>query len=99
MLLFLDLAYEKWREEGRLKTLEDLREAIRYGAVKRLRPKVMTVATNLGLIPLLFSTGSGADVMQRIAAPVIGGLLTSLILVLIVFPVIYLIWKGREFKI
>ena len=69
-----------------------------YGAVKRLRPKVMTVATNLGLIPILFSTGIGADVMQRISAPVIGGLLTSLILVLIVFPVIYMALRGRELQ-
>jgi Cu(I)/Ag(I) efflux system membrane protein CusA/SilA len=58
----------------------------------------MTVATNLGLIPILFSTGAGADVMQRIAAPVVGGLLTSLFLVLILFPVIYMMWRGRELK-
>jgi Cu(I)/Ag(I) efflux system membrane protein CusA/SilA len=96
MFLFLELAYQKWKEEGRLKTEDDLREAIMYGAVKRLRPKIMTVATNLGLIPILFSTGTGADVMQRIAAPVIGGLLSSLLLVLILFPVIYMMWRGRE---
>jgi Cu(I)/Ag(I) efflux system membrane protein CusA/SilA len=98
MFLFLELAYQKWKDEGRLKTEEDLKEAIMYGAVRRLRPKVMTVATNLGLIPILFSTGTGADVMQRIAAPVIGGLLTSLILVLIIFPVLYMVWRGRELK-
>jgi Cu(I)/Ag(I) efflux system membrane protein CusA/SilA len=98
MFLFLELAYQKWKEEGRLKTTDDLRDAILYGAVKRLRPKVMTVATNLGLIPILFSTGAGADVMQRIAAPVVGGLLTSLFLVLILFPVIYMMWRGRELK-
>jgi Cu(I)/Ag(I) efflux system membrane protein CusA/SilA len=98
MFLFLELAYQKWKDEGRLKTEDDLKEAVMYGAVKRLRPKVMTVATNLGLIPILFSTGMGADVMQRIAAPVIGGLLTSLILVLIIFPVIYMAWRGRELK-
>jgi Cu(I)/Ag(I) efflux system membrane protein CusA/SilA len=98
MFLFLELAYEKWKNEGRLKTEDDLREAVMYGAVKRLRPKVMTVATNLGLIPILFSTGMGSDVMQRIAAPVIGGLLTSLILVLIIFPTIYMIWRGRELR-
>jgi Cu(I)/Ag(I) efflux system membrane protein CusA/SilA len=98
MFLFLELAYQKWKEEGRLKTEEDLREAIMYGAVKRLRPKIMTVATNLGLIPILFSTGAGSDVMQRIAAPVIGGLLSSLVLVLIIFPVIYMMWRGREFR-
>ena len=97
MFLFLELAYHKWKEEGRLRTEEDLKEAIVYGAAKRLRPKVMTVATNLGLIPILFSTGMGADVMQRIAAPVIGGLLTSLVLVLIIFPVLYMVWREREF--
>jgi Cu(I)/Ag(I) efflux system membrane protein CusA/SilA len=98
MFLFLELAYQKWKEEGRLKTEDDLRDAILYGAVKRLRPKIMTVATNLGLIPILFSTGAGADVMQRIAAPVIGGLLSSLALVLIIFPVIYMMWRGKELK-
>jgi len=98
MFLFLDLAYERWKREGRMRNLEDLREAILHGAVQRLRPKVMTVATNLGLVPILFSTGTGADVMKRIAAPVIGGLLTSLILVLVLYPVIYMIWRGREFR-
>jgi copper/silver efflux system protein len=98
MFLFLELAYEQWKKEGRLKSLDDLREAVLYGAVKRLRPKVMTVATNLGLIPILFAYGTGSDVMQRIAAPVVGGLFTSLLLVLIVFPVIYMIWRGRELE-
>ena len=98
MLLFLDLAYEKWKSEGRMRNLEDLKEAVMHGAVQRLRPKVMTVATNFGLVPIMFSTGAGADVMKRIAAPVIGGLLTSLLLVLVIFPVIYMIWRGREFR-
>jgi Cu(I)/Ag(I) efflux system membrane protein CusA/SilA len=98
MFLFLELAYQKWKEEGRLRTAEDLREAVLYGAVKRLRPKLMTVATNLGLIPILFSTGTGADVMQRIAAPVVGGILTSLLLVLVIFPVLYTLWREREFR-
>jgi Cu(I)/Ag(I) efflux system membrane protein CusA/SilA len=96
MLLFLELAYQKWKDEGRMKTKADLREAILYGAAKRLRPKIMTVATNFGLIPILFSYGTGADVMKRIAAPVVGGLLTSLILVLIIFPSIYMLWRERE---
>ena len=74
MLLFLDLAYDRWKQEGRMRNLADLREAVLHGAIQRLRPKVMTVATNLGLVPILFSTGTGADVMKRIAAPVIGGL-------------------------
>ena len=98
MFLFLELAYHKWKEEGRLNTKHDLEDAILYGAVKRLRPKIMTVATNLGLIPILFSAGTGADVMQRIAAPVVGGLLTSLVLVLILFPAIYMILKERELR-
>jgi Cu(I)/Ag(I) efflux system membrane protein CusA/SilA len=98
MLLFLDLAYDRWKSEGRMRSLADLREAILHGAVQRLRPKVMTVATNFGLIPILFSTGTGADVMKRIAAPVIGGLFTSLVLVLVLYPVIYMIWRGQELK-
>jgi Cu(I)/Ag(I) efflux system membrane protein CusA/SilA len=98
MLLFLDMAYERWKQEGRMRNLADLREAVLHGAVQRLRPKVMTVATNLGLLPILISTGTGADVMKRIAAPVIGGLLSSLILVLVLYPVIYMIWRGREFR-
>ena len=98
MFLFLELAYQKWKDEGRMRTKADLRDAILYGAAKRLRPKVMTVATNFGLIPILFSYGTGADVMKRIAAPVIGGLLTSLILVLVIFPAIYMLWREREFK-
>jgi Cu(I)/Ag(I) efflux system membrane protein CusA/SilA len=98
MFLFLELAYQKWKDEGRMKTKADLRDAILYGAAKRLRPKVMTVATNFGLIPILFSYGTGADVMKRIAAPVIGGLLTSLILVLVIFPAIYMLWRERELE-
>lgn len=98
MILFLDLSYNKWKNEGRMKTKEDLKEAIVHGAVKKLRPLLMTVCTNLGLVPIMFSHGTGADVMKRIAAPVIGGLLTSLILVLLIFPAIYMVWKERELK-
>ena len=96
MLLFLDLAYEQAKKEGRLRNLADLQEAIRYGAAKRLRPKFMTVATMfLGLMPIMWSIGAGADVMKRIAAPMIGGILTSFLLELLVYPVIYEIWKWR----
>jgi len=96
MLLYLDLAYEQAKKEGRLRSLADLQEAIRYGAVKRLRPKFMTVATMfLGLIPIMWSTGAGADVMKRIAAPLIGGILTSFLLELLVYPVIYQTWKWH----
>jgi Cu(I)/Ag(I) efflux system membrane protein CusA/SilA len=97
MLLYLDLAYEQAKREGRMRTLADLQEAIRYGAVKRLRPKFMTVAAMfLGLIPIMWSTGAGADVMKRIAAPLIGGILTSFLLELLVYPVIYQTWKWNS---
>ena len=81
MLLYLDLAYAQAKKEGRLRSLADLQQAIRYGAVRRLRPKFMTVATMfLGLMPIMWSTGAGADVMKRIAAPMIGGIFTSFLL-------------------
>jgi Cu(I)/Ag(I) efflux system membrane protein CusA/SilA len=96
MLLYLDLAYAQAKKEGRLRSLEDLQEVIRYGAVKRLRPKFMTVATTfLGLVPIMWSIGAGADVMKRIAAPMIGGIFTSFLLELIVYPPIYQIWKWH----
>ncbi len=96
MLLYLDLAYDQWRKEGRMRTVEDLRESIMHGAVKRIRPKIMTVSVILaGLIPIMFSHGAGADVMKRIAAPRVGGVVTSTILELIIYPAIYRIWKGR----
>jgi len=96
MLLYLDLAYEQAKKEGRLRNLADLQEAIRYGAVKRLRPKFMTVATTfLGLVPIMWSIGAGSDVMKRIAAPMIGGIFTSFLLELIVYPAIYQIWKWH----
>ena len=97
MLLYLDLAYEKWKKEGLLKTASDLKDAIMFGAVKRIRPKIMTVSVILaGLIPIMFSHGAGADVMKRIAAPMIGGVVTSTILELIIYPAIYMIWRSRE---
>lgn len=96
MLLYLDLAYAEWKKQGKMKTLKDLNEAIMHGAVKRIRPKIMTVSVILaGLIPILFSTGAGADVMKRIAAPMIGGVVTSTILELILYPAIYLMWRKR----
>jgi Cu(I)/Ag(I) efflux system membrane protein CusA/SilA len=99
MLLYLDLAHEKWRKEGKLNGLQDLRESVMYGAVKRIRPKIMTVSVILaGLIPIMFSHGTGADVMKRIAAPMVGGVVTSTILELVIYPAIYMIWRGREFK-
>jgi Cu(I)/Ag(I) efflux system membrane protein CusA/SilA len=99
MLLYLDLAYEEWRKKGKLKGMEDLKEAVTYGAVKRIRPKVMTVSVILaGLVPILFATGTGADVMKRIAAPMVGGVVTSTVLELLIYPAIYMLWKGRGLK-
>ncbi|HEY3275422.1 MAG TPA: CusA/CzcA family heavy metal efflux RND transporter [Syntrophorhabdaceae bacterium] len=96
MFLYLDLAYNQARNEGRLRTLADLQAAIRYGAARRLRPKFMTVATTfIGLIPIMWSFGAGADVMKRIAAPMIGGIFTSFLLELLVYPPIYQLWKWH----
>ncbi|HYL15839.1 MAG TPA: CusA/CzcA family heavy metal efflux RND transporter [Terriglobales bacterium] len=96
MLLYLDLAFDQAKKEGRLGSLAGLQEAIMHGAVKRIRPKVMTVAVMfLGLVPIMWSTGAGADVMKRIAAPMIGGIFTSFILELVVYPAIYEVWKWH----
>jgi Cu(I)/Ag(I) efflux system membrane protein CusA/SilA len=99
MLLYLDLAHNQWRREGRLKTTEDLKEAIMFGAVRRIRPKHMTVSVIIvGLLPILFSSGIGSDVMKRIAAPMVGGIVTSTLLELLIYPALYMIWKGKEFR-
>ena len=99
MLLYLDLAYEERKAKGTMKSIADLKEAIVEGAVKRLRPKVMTVGVMfMGLVPIMWSTGAGSDVMRRIAAPMIGGIFTSFLLELLVYPAIYEIWKGFEVK-
>ncbi len=96
MLLYLDLAYEQAKREGRLRSLADLQQAILEGAVKRLRPKFMTVATTfLGLVPIMWAVGTGSDVMKRIAAPLIGGIFTSFLLELVVYPPVYQIWKWN----
>jgi Cu(I)/Ag(I) efflux system membrane protein CusA/SilA len=96
MLLYLDLAYAQAKAEGRLKTRPQLHSAIIDGAAKRIRPKFMTAATLLlGLIPIMWATGAGADVMKRIAAPMIGGILTSFLMELMVYPAIYEIWKWN----
>jgi Cu(I)/Ag(I) efflux system membrane protein CusA/SilA len=99
MLLYLDIAYEKWQKEGRMRNLADLSEAIYHGAVKRLRPKVMTVSTTFfALLPIMWSTGTGADVMKRIAVPMIGGVATSLLIELIVYPAIFYVWRSRAIR-
>ncbi len=100
MLLYLDQAYEKFRKQGRMNSLHDLQEAVEEGAVKRIRPKMMTVlAILLGLLPIMWSHGAGSDVMKRIAAPMVGGVVSSFALELLVYPVIFVIWKWhREVK-
>jgi Cu(I)/Ag(I) efflux system membrane protein CusA/SilA len=99
MLLYLEIAYAERGRKGQMKSMADLKDAIEDGAVKRLRPKVMTVAVMfMGLIPIMWSHGAGSDVMRRIAAPMIGGIFTSFLLELLVYPAIYEIWKGREVR-
>ncbi|AFN74015.1 heavy metal efflux pump, CzcA family [Melioribacter roseus P3M-2] len=99
MLLYLDLAYEKYKKEGMMKSLSDLRNSIFEGAVKRIRPKMMTVMTTLlGLLPIIIGIGTGSDVMKRIAAPMVGGIITSMIMELTVYPAIYYTIKRREVR-
>ena len=96
LLLFMELAYKKAMQENRMNTHQDLKDAIIQGSVRRLRPKMMTVmAAFVGLLPIMWSNGAGADVMKRIAAPMVGGLITSFLLGLIVYPAIYYIWKAN----
>lgn len=98
MLLYLDIAYEKFKKAGSM-NFAQLREAIFEGAVKRIRPKMMTVMTTmLGLLPILIGTGIGSDVMKRIAAPMVGGIITSFVMELTVYPAIFYIWKRREIR-
>jgi Cu(I)/Ag(I) efflux system membrane protein CusA/SilA len=100
MLLFLDLSYDSAKKAGMLKNIGELDEAIVHGAVKRVRPKMMTVAAAfMGLLPIMWSNATGTDVMKRIAAPMIGGLITSFLLELIVYPAIYKLWKRKTVKL
>jgi Cu(I)/Ag(I) efflux system membrane protein CusA/SilA len=97
MLLYLDQAFDKFKREGRMRSMADLQEAVEEGAVKRIRPKMMTVmAILMGLLPIMWSHGAGADVMKRIAAPMVGGVLSSFALELLIYPVIFTIWKWRS---
>jgi Cu(I)/Ag(I) efflux system membrane protein CusA/SilA len=99
MLLFLDLSYEQARHSGRLRNRGELIDAIIHGAVKRVRPKAMTVtAAFMGLMPMMWSIGAGADMMKRVAAPMVGGLATSFLLELLVYPSVYYLWKHPEVK-
>jgi Cu(I)/Ag(I) efflux system membrane protein CusA/SilA len=97
MLLYLDNAYDRFKAEGRMRTRADLLTAIHEGAVKRIRPKTMTVATDMiGLLPLLWATGTGADVTRRLVAPLIGGITVSFLMELLVYPVIFYLYRRRE---
>jgi Cu(I)/Ag(I) efflux system membrane protein CusA/SilA len=100
MLLFLDLSHDDAKRKGLLRNVAELDESIVHGAVKRVRPKFMVVAAAfMGLLPIMWSTSAGADVMKRIAAPMLGGLVTSFILELLVYPAVYKLWKARELKL
>ena len=97
MLLYLDLSHRLWGDQGRLLTRGDLVQAIHHGAVRRIRPKLMTIATIIvGLLPIMWSQGTGAEIMKRIAAPMIGGIVTSGMMELLIYPVIYYLWRGRK---
>ena len=99
MLLYLDLAYDEWKKSGRLLTTTDLRDAIYHGAVKRVRPKAMTAAVIIaGLLPILWSHGTGADTMKRIALPMVGGVVTSTLMELLVYPAIFYLWRSRALR-
>lgn len=99
MLLYLDVAYKEWKDKGMMRGIKDLVESIHHGAVKRVRPKIMTASVIVaGLVPIMWSNGAGADVMKRIAAPMLGGVVTSVLMELAVYPVIYYLWKSYELK-
>ena len=99
MLLYLDNAYDDWKKRGVMSSLAHLKEAIHHGAVQRVRPKIMTASVIIaGLVPIMWSHGTGADVMKRIAAPMVGGVVTSVLLELAVYPVIYYLWKAAAIK-
>src|SRR5262249_2106972 len=100
MLVYLDEAYERRAREGGMTTAYDLREAILEGAAQRVRPVMMTVAAIIGgVLPIMWTTGTGADVMKRSAAPMIGGMVSSTILTLLVIPLLYALWRGRSMSL
>jgi Cu(I)/Ag(I) efflux system membrane protein CusA/SilA len=99
MLLYLDLAHDEWQHKGLLRNLAALRDAIYQGAVKRVRPKAMTASVIIaGLAPILWSHGAGADVMKRIATPMIGGVITSTAMELLVYPAVFYLWRSQALK-
>jgi copper/silver efflux system protein len=96
MLLYQDIVYNQRRREGRLNNRQDLVDAVHDGALLRLRPKLMTVLANiLGLLPVMWATGTGASLAQRVAAPMVGGVVTSFLLELLIYPAIYYLWKWH----
>jgi Cu(I)/Ag(I) efflux system membrane protein CusA/SilA len=96
MLLYLNIAYKQWIKKGQMRDVTDLRDAIYHGAVKRVRPKAMTACVIVaGLMPIMWSHGTGADVMKRIATPMVGGVVTSTIMELMVYPALYFLWRSR----
>lgn len=99
MLLYLDNSFDRAKRAGKMLNHEDLWAAVHDGAVKRIRPKAMTVsATFIGLVPLLWAHGTGADVMRRLAAPMIGGLLVSFVMELVVYPVVFYMARSWEHR-
>jgi Cu(I)/Ag(I) efflux system membrane protein CusA/SilA len=99
MLVYLDETYERWRKEGRLKSHADFSKIITEGAVDRVRPKLMTVATTIiGLLPIMWGTETGTRIMKRIAAPMVGGLVSSTMLTLVIIPAIYLLWMRIKHR-
>jgi len=99
MLLYLDTTFDRFRAEGRMRNKQDLFDAIHEGAVKRIRPKTMTVATDMiGLLPLLWAAGTGADVTRRLVAPLIGGITVSFVMELLVYPVVFYLAKRWELR-
>jgi copper/silver efflux system protein len=99
MLLYLDNSFQRAESEGRLRSLDEVWEAVYHGAVMRIRPKTMTVLTTiLGLLPLMFATGAGADTMRRLAAPMIGGLVTSFVLELLIYPAVYFMARSYQWR-
>ena len=96
MLLYLDIAYHRHQKEGKLITYKDTEDAVIEGAVQRLRPKLMTVmAILMGLLPLMWGSGTGSEAMKRIAAPMVGGVVTSFVLELFIYPSVYVLWKWH----
>jgi Cu(I)/Ag(I) efflux system membrane protein CusA/SilA len=99
MLLYLDVAYREAMSKERMRNRKDLADAVYHGAVNRVRPKMMTAITTMAaLLPIMWSQGTGADVMKRIATPMVGGMVSSVLVILVVYPAIYYIWKGWGLK-